>query len=128
MWNFIPEPLDVEIDGEKHHFKKAYTCVINNGMFVGGGMKMTPDSRIDDEYLQVVIVHSISRLFLALVFSSVYLGLHTKLKRWVFMRKCKTIKATFTTPQITQSDGEKINDVTSIKVKSTGKQIHLRAY
>lgn len=128
MMNFIPEPLDAVIDGEKFHFEKAYLVVVNNGKYVGGGMRMTPHANIDDEELDVMIVHGLSKPMLLLLFSTIYLGLHTKFTKWVFTRKCKTIDVSFTTPQICQSDGEKYEDVTKMSVKSSGKQIHLKAY
>ncbi len=128
MLHFVPEPLDVEIDGEKIHFEKAYLVVVNNGRFVGGGMEMTPKASINDEMLDVMIVHSIPKLLLLGIFSTIYLGIHTKFTKYVFYKRCKHVKAKFTTPQINQSDGEKTEDVISINVKSSGKKIHLRAY
>ncbi len=126
--NYVPESLDVEIDGEKLHFDKTYMIVVNNGRFVGGGMQMTPEARLDDENLDVMIVHTIPKIFLMLIFTTIYIGLHTKFTKYVYYKKCKHVKASFTTPQITQSDGEKTADITSIEVKSTGKRIHLKAY
>jgi diacylglycerol kinase family enzyme len=128
MFQYVPEPLDVEIDGEKMHFKKAYLAVVNNGRFVGGGMEMTPKARIDDDNLDIMIVHNISKGMLLALFLTIYIGIHTKFTKYVFYRKCKHFKATFTTQQICQSDGEKYEDVTSIDVKSSNKSIHLRAY
>ena len=128
MMQFVPEPLTVVIDGEEKHFEKAYTCIINNGRYVGGGMEMTKNANIDDEDLDVIIVHTVPKILLLFIFSTVYVGLHTKFKRWVYSTKCKNIKATFTTPQIMQSDGEKYTDVTSLEASSSGKTIHLRAY
>jgi diacylglycerol kinase family enzyme len=128
MRHFIPEPVDVEIDGVSHHFAKTYTVIVNNGIFVGGGMAMTPDARLDDEQLDVMVVHTIPKAFLFLLFSSVYFGWHTRLTKYVFYTKAKHIKATFTTPQIVQSDGEKHLDVTSIDVQSSGHRIHYKAY
>ena len=89
---------------------------------------MTRQAKIDDENLDVIILHSIHKAFLLLIFSTVYVGLHTKFKKYVFSRKCKHIKAQFTTPQIAQSDGEKYTDVTSVDIHSSHKQIHLRTY
>jgi diacylglycerol kinase family enzyme len=128
MINFVPEPLTLELDGEIHHFKKAYTLMINNGMYVGGGMKMTRKARIDDEYLDVLVVHKIPKIFLILIFSLVYLGLHTKFKSYVFYKKAKHIKGTFTTPQFGQSDGEIFRDITSIEVYSSKKQTNYKPY
>lgn len=128
MRRFIPEPVDVIVDGVPHHFQKAYTVIVNNGIYVGGGMAMTPHANLSDEQLDVIVVHTIPKAFLLLLFSSVYLGLHMRLTKYVFFTKARHIQATFTTPQIVQSDGEKHLDVTSIDVKSSGKTIHYKAY
>lgn len=128
MMNFVPEPLDIEIDGEHLHFDKAYSLIINNGRFVGGGMEMTKHADIADDTLDVLVIHSIHKAFLLLIFSTVYVGLHTKFKKYVYYTKCKHVKGSFTTPQISQSDGEKHMDVTSVDVKASGKTIHFKAY
>ncbi len=128
LLRYIPEPLDVDIDGETFHFEKAYIITINNGQYFGGGMHISPTATIDNEELDVVIAHSISKLFLIPLFLTIYSGKHIWFKRWVFNRKGKVIKATFKTPQITQADGENDYDITSITVKSTGKQVHLKAF
>lgn len=128
MVNFVPEPLDVILDGEQFHFEKAYTLVINNGMYVGGGMKMTKEACLNDEYLDILVVHRIPKIFLMFIFISVYFGLHTKFKKYVFSRKAKHIRGTFTTPQIVQMDGEKYLDVTTIDVKSTGNTLFFKQY
>lgn len=128
MINYVPEALEAIIDGEKFHFEKAYLVVVNNGKYVGGGMKMTPQANICNEELDIMIVHGLSKPMLLLLFSTIYLGIHTKFTKWVFTKKCKTIDVTFTTPQICQSDGEKHEDVTNMFVKSSGKKIHLKAY
>lgn len=125
---YIPEPLDVEIDGKEYHFKKAFLITMNNGRYFGGGMKISPDAMINNEELDIIIVHSISKLLILPIFFTIYVGKHILFKRWVFHTKGKQIKATFTTPQISQADGENDYDITAIEVKSTGKQIHLKAF
>lgn len=128
MLEYVPEAIDVEIDGEELHFDKCFLITVNNGKFIGGGMEITPNACINDEYLDVIIVHSVSKWFILAVFSTIYLGLHTKFKKFVYYKKCKHIKAKFTSPQITQSDGERTDNITIIDVKSTGKTIHLQSY
>jgi diacylglycerol kinase family enzyme len=128
MVNFVPEPLKITLDGTDYHFDKAYTLIINNGMYVGGGMKMTKEACLNNEELDILVVHRIPKIFLMFIFISVYFGLHTKFKKYVFSKKAKHIKGTFTTPQIVQMDGEKYLDVTSIDVKSTGNTLFFKQY
>lgn len=125
---FIPEPLTVVLDGVENKFEKAYIVAINNGKFFGGGMRVAPDGNINDEYLDVIVLHSVRKLMILPIFFTIYIGKHRMFKKYVFSQKAKHIKATFTTPQISQADGENYYDVTSIETMSTGKQIHLRSF
>ena len=101
---------------------------MNNGRYFGGGMKVAPNGNINDEFLDVVVAHSANKLQLIFIFLTIYMGKHTKFKKYVYYKKGKHIKAEFTTPQITQADGENYYDITSIEVKSSGKQIHFKCY
>ena len=128
LLTYIPEPLTLTVDGEVTKFEKAYLVTMNNGRFFGGGMKVNPEGNINDEYLNVVVAHSCNKLQLILIFLTIYLGKHTKFKKYIFYKKGKHIKAKYTTPQITQADGENYYDITSIEAKSTGKQIHFKSF
>ena len=125
---YIPEPLTLVVDGEEHKFKKAYIVAINNGRYFGGGMKVAPDADITDENLDIIVLHTISKLMVLPIFFTIYAGKHRMFKKYVFYKKGKHIKATFTTPQISQADGENYYDVTSIETMSSGKQIHLKSF
>lgn len=125
---YIPEPLDTVIDGENFHFDKAYIVAINNGRFFGGGMQVAPDANITDENLDIIILHTVKKLLILPIFFTIYIGKHRMFKKYVFYKKAKHIKASFTTPQISQADGENYYDITSIEAHSSGKQIHLRYF
>ena len=125
---YIPEPLTLVIDDVEHKFKKAYIVAINNGKYFGGGMQVAPDGNISDESLDVIVLHSVKKLIILPIFFTIYIGKHRMFKRYVFSQKAKYVKATFTTPQISQADGENYYDVTSIETMSSGKQIHLRSF
>lgn len=128
MIKYIPEPIDVEIDGKNHHFHKAFLVSMNNGKYFGGGMKVSPTASLNDEMLDVIVVHTISKLLILPIFLTIYFGKHTKFKKYVFHAKGKVVKASFTTPQIAQTDGENYYDITTMTVKSSGKRIHLRDF
>lgn len=126
--NYVPEDINVTIDGENHQFKDAYLVAVNNGKFIGGGMQVTPHANISDDLLDVLIVHRIKKLFILLIFSTIYLGIHTKFKRWVYSTKCKHIKVSFQSPQISQSDGERTDDVQTLEATASDHTIQLKAY
>ncbi|MFC5503226.1 diacylglycerol/lipid kinase family protein [Lysinimonas soli] len=51
---------------------------IGNGISLGGGMKITPDARLDDGLLDVMIVRPLSRLNFIRIFPSVFKGTHVR--------------------------------------------------
>jgi diacylglycerol kinase family enzyme len=91
-------------------------------------MKITPEADISSDQLDIVIVHSISKLLLLPLFFTIYLGLHTKFTRWVTCFKANKVEVTYVTPQIAQADGEGVKEVVSMIVKPSNKKIHLRYF
>ncbi|MEC9484722.1 MAG: diacylglycerol kinase family protein [Candidatus Izemoplasma sp.] len=128
MINYVPDQARCVIDDIPYTFNKTYSIMINNGKFVGGGMKMTPNANLSDDQLDIIIIHSIPKILLFFIFITVYLGLHTKFKKYVFSTKCHNISVIFNSPQIAQTDGEKFDDITELSASSTNKHIHLRKY
>lgn len=128
LLTYIPEPMTLTVDGKVTKFEKCYLVTMNNGRYFGGGMKVAPKGNINDENLDVIVAHSAGKLRLIFIFLTIYLGKHTRFKKYVYSTKGKHIKAEFTTPQITQADGENYYDITSMEVKSTGKQIHFKCF
>lgn len=125
---YIPEPTVIEANGKTYKFNKTYLVTANNGKFFGGGMKITPDADISSDELDVIIVHTVSKFLILPIFFTIYLGLHTKFKRWVTSFKASKVKVTYTTPQVSQADGEHVNNVISMTVESSKRKIHLRYY
>lgn len=125
---YIPEPATIIADGKEYKYDKVYLVVANNGKYFGGGMKITPNAQIHDEELDVVIAHTISKPLLILIFLTIYLGLHTKFTKYVTSFKASEITVNYTSPQISQADGELEHDVTSMTVRSSKKNIHLKYY
>ncbi|MEY4060531.1 MAG: hypothetical protein RIQ31_193 [Actinomycetota bacterium] len=72
---FKPIHYRAVIDGVSREFD-AMLCSVNNSKAFGGGMLVTPDAKVDDGWLDVFIVHKISRLELIKVFPKVYTGEH----------------------------------------------------
>lgn len=128
LLSFVPERATVIADGKEYAYDKVYLITANNGRFFGGGMEITPKADIGDDQLDVIIVHTISKAMIIPIFFTIYLGLHLKFKKYVTNFKAKKVHVKFTTPQISQADGENEHDVISMDVSSTKKPIHLRYY
>jgi len=125
---YKPRYLEATIDGELYRFKKAYLINVNNGMFIGGGMQITPKAKLDDDLLDVVIVHSISRLMLLIIFITVYFGKHLRFKKYVFFKNAKHVKATMFSKQVAQCDGECFENTNEIEVRLTKKVANFKTF
>jgi len=51
---------------------------LGNGVSIGGGMLITPDAKMDDGLLDVLIVRPLSRINFLRIFPSVFKGTHVK--------------------------------------------------
>lgn len=54
----------------------GYLVAAANGGYMGGGMLLVPEARMDDGILDVVIVHSLNKARLLTVFPRIYAGTH----------------------------------------------------
>jgi YegS/Rv2252/BmrU family lipid kinase len=67
--------FDVVVDGREMTFNGFSVAVANSGVF-GGGMYLSPDSRIDDGVLEVVASEGTSKLRYAAMLPRVFKGAH----------------------------------------------------
>lgn len=109
--------VDLEIDGEKRHYDNVWFFIVNHGKFMGGGMRVTPKAKRDDEYLDVCIVHTVSHKKIIAIFPFIFLGKHVWFKKYVDIIRCKTFKAVPNGCNILQRDGEVLDYVRSIEVE-----------
>ena len=72
---FRPRAYTIELDGEVWS-TPAMLVAVGNGPSYGGGMRVTPDARLDDGLLDVMVVEPISRTELVRIFPRVYAGTH----------------------------------------------------
>ncbi len=125
---YKPKYMEVIIDGELHTFEKGYLINVNSGQFIGGGMKITPQGDVSDDLLDIVVVHSISKFMLFLIFITVFFGFHTKFKRYVFYKKGKHVKASMFSQQVAQCDGETFERTREIEITHSKKYTYFKPY
>lgn len=82
---FKPIHYEATIDGEHRSFD-AMLCAVANGSAFGGGMLIAPDAKVDDGFLDLFIVHAMSRIELLKVFPKVYTGGHVSHPAVEFVR------------------------------------------
>jgi diacylglycerol kinase (ATP) len=73
---FKPKNYRFGIDGFSFE-SKAMLIAVSNGICYGGGMKVTPDARIDDGLFDILILSPVSKLEFLKVFPKVFSGKHT---------------------------------------------------
>lgn len=61
---------------ESEEKARILSLVVNNGMYIGGGMKITPLASLDDGLLDVLVLGDVSKPDLLKTFPKVYKGTH----------------------------------------------------
>ena len=107
VWRFRALKFTVTIDGVVQDREAMLVCVAN-GTSYGGGMKIVPHARRDDQLLDVMVVDRVNPLRLLLVFPRVFFGTHTRHPK-VHFYSGKEITITGDTQAF--ADGEKISDL-----------------
>ncbi len=105
LFSYKPSCMELIIDGNRHLLKKVWFVVIANQPYFGGGMKISPMSKVDDGRLNVIAVHDITLLKLLTVFITVLWGGHLNIKN-VDSFSGKMIKMKNKGSVKIQSDGE----------------------
>jgi diacylglycerol kinase (ATP) len=101
------KPLEYElvVDGVAQS-TRALLISVSNGRSIGGGMRITPDSELDDGMLDLFVVTPMSRLAFLRVFPKVFSGTHTNLPQ-VHISRVKSVS--ISAPNvIAYADGERI--------------------
>jgi diacylglycerol kinase (ATP) len=73
---FKPKNYRFSIDGFSFE-SEAMLIAVSNGTCYGGGMKVTPDAKIDDGLFDILILSPVSKLEFLKVFPKVFSGKHT---------------------------------------------------
>lgn len=94
--------------------EKIILLAVGNGKYYGGGMKILPMAKLDDEYLDICIVSNVSKLKLLFLFPTIFKGNHIKYKKYVKMYKGKTIKVETKDKIYLNIDGETASEIEEI--------------
>ena len=114
LYRYRLNTLQIQVDEEVFYYEKVWFVTVSNQPFYGGGMQIAPYADPKDGYLNVVVVHGISKIKLLLLFVSVFWGGHLRFKE-VATHKAKEINISFSDPVPIHADGEAVG-VTPIQV------------
>lgn len=91
LFNYKNKKLEIEIDGEEL-IEDIVLLAVGSGKYYGGGMKILPSAKVDDEYLYICIISGISKLRMLYLFPTLFEGNHVNYKKYVKIYKAKNIK------------------------------------
>jgi len=108
LFFYQPLQMTMTIDGEKQTFDQVLFLTINNQPYMGGGMKVNPQAHNNDTDFSIIVIDSISKWKVFLLFGTVFFGKHTRFKEvHIFQAQEVTISATSASYQLPfQVDGE----------------------
>ncbi|MGN1060940.1 MAG: diacylglycerol/lipid kinase family protein [Candidatus Coproplasma sp.] len=81
----------VSWDGGKEKAYHGMIACVANGTSFGGGIKLFPTAKIDDGYMDLIVVDYISRIRMVIAFFKLVLGKAHKIKEATYV-KCKSVK------------------------------------
>ena len=119
LYKYSPTNAEIEVDGKKLTFKKAWLVPTMKGRYYGGGMMAAPhQNRLDPEHnVTCMVMGGAGRLRTLVAFPTIFKGEHVK-KKMVNVMKGHHIKVKFDRPVALQIDGETVLDVLEYEVRS----------
>jgi diacylglycerol kinase (ATP) len=103
---FKPLPYTLELDGVVREVE-AMLVAVGNGPSYGGGLRITHGASIDDGWLDVVVIKTMSRIGLVRTYPKLYSGRHVEHPRYEHHR---VRSVTVAAPGIhAYADGERVS-------------------
>ncbi|HLR21668.1 MAG TPA: diacylglycerol kinase family protein [Tissierellaceae bacterium] len=88
---FRKKEVVLEINGKRYK-EKVVLLAAGNGKFYGGGLKVLPNARLLDDYLDLCLVKNVNKLFILFLFPTIFKGNHIKYRKYVSTYKAKNIR------------------------------------
>lgn len=107
LLNFKSKTINIEIDGKESR-ENILLLAVGNGKYYGGGMKILPMAKVDDQYLDICVISNISKLLLLYLFPTIFRGNHIRYKKYVKIYRAKTVKIIAEEEFFLNIDGEVI--------------------
>ena len=114
VFKFKPFSATVQTGAETYELDKTVIIAICNGMFFGGGVKISPISKMDDGTIELFATKKVSIPALLNLVSKVYTGSHVGHPKVKFHRNNEFLVKT-EKPQLLETDGEICGLVTEVK-------------
>ncbi len=103
--SYTDQPLSIIIDGKKMTGKKFFGVIVANGAFMGGGMHLAPNAKVNDGVFNILIIHETKLLQRFLNFSKIYSGQHIYTKFFSYVN-AKSVHVESSIKTLVEADGE----------------------
>jgi len=113
VFKFKAFDVTVVANDEIYDIKQTVIVAICNGMFFGGGVKISPVSKMDDGILELVASNDVGKIGLMGLVSKVYSGSHVGHPKVKFQRN-HNFEIKLEKPQLLETDGEVQGVVTEV--------------
>jgi len=111
-------------ESKNYYVKKTVIVAVCNGMFFGGGVKISPVSKMDDGVLELFATNHVSKPGLLGLVSKVYTGSHVGHPKVKFQRSEK-FEIKLEKPQLLETDGEVCGIVTEVSFEVLPKALKI---
>ena len=100
-----PSKLKVRFDSDIDQEYHLLGLVVGNGIVCGGGMKLTPNAKLNDGLFDILLIHNMGLVQRLMNLSKVYSGKHI-LSHHFTVKRCKKISIQSDLPVSLEADGE----------------------
>ncbi|MEA2077440.1 MAG: diacylglycerol kinase family protein [Candidatus Marinimicrobia bacterium] len=120
IMRFKPQKTKLEVDGKLYEYNGVFTN-FSNSVWIGGNMKFSPNSIIDDGLAECLVLEDLPKKDLLKVFPKVFEGSHLTVPQ-LSVYKGRHFKVWSDSPKICNPDGE-IFGVTPLELTVLKKEI-----
>jgi diacylglycerol kinase (ATP) len=104
-----PLKLNISYDNENAHEQNLMGLVVGNGLDCAGGMKLTPNAKLNDGFFDVLSMHEMPVLQRLLNLPKVYSGKHI-LSPYFSVKRCKKLTIESNQDVSIEADGEMLGN------------------
>lgn len=106
LLSFMPRDVTVAIDGKQVDLPNMWMLSIGNCPFYGGGMKLFPAAKYDDDLLDICLISNLNKSNFLRLFPLVYSGKHVKKEQYITTLQGKNIQVDCPSSMVAHADGE----------------------
>lgn len=109
VFNYKNQPVTITLDDQSIHTCLVTGVVVANGAFTGGGMNLTPGAKVNDGFLDVLLMLDMSVAQRLISFPKIYSGTHVELPCFRLLQAKKISIKSRELVQV-EADGESLGE------------------